>query len=103
MELKLKIEDFDYESAVDVLTPFLLEHLKREGGNPLLAKMLSGTPDMAKSAAKMILSHMSREKKDALLVRLLNENRASICRAIENYAANNNLHFRIMEAEASSD
>jgi len=103
MELKLKIEDFDYESAVDILAPLLLEHLKREGGNPLLAKMLSGTPDMAKNAAKIILSHMSREKKDALLVRLLNENRAAICRSIESFAASRNLHFRIMEAEASTD
>jgi len=103
MELKLKIEDIDYESAVDLLAPLLIEYLRKEGGNPLLAKMLSGSPEMAKSAVKTILAHMPREKKDAMLVRLLNDNRAAICKAIEAFAASKKLHFRIMDAKASSE
>ena len=64
--------------------------------------MLSGPPAMAKNAAKTILSHLPQEKKDALLVRLLNENRNAICKALESYAAEKHLYFHITGASASS-
>ena len=73
IELKILLDEVDYRSLSEVLIPALAESMAKDGG--VLGGMLSQNKELAASMARTVLDKMPQEKKDELLVQLLNRNR----------------------------
>ena len=89
IELKILLDEVDYRSLSEVLIPALAESIAKDGG--VLGGMLSQNKELAASMARTVLDKMPQEKKDELLVQLLNRNRDKL---LEKYA-----HFKNVLAQ----
>ena len=67
IELKILIDEIDYDSVADFLVPLLVEKLKKEDKTGLFGSMLSGNSAMASNMARSLLKKMPQEKKDELV------------------------------------
>ena len=76
IELKLLVDEVDYDSLAEMLLPLVQDKLRDSGG--MLGGMLSGSPEMAAAMARRALRAMSQEKKDELLVQLVMKNRGTL-------------------------
>ena len=70
IELKILVDEIDYPSLTDALLPLLAESMK-DGRGGILGDVLARNPDTAVSMARTVLSKMSEEKKEELLMQLL--------------------------------
>ena len=84
IELKLLVEEIDYESLSDTLVPLLVGSMK---GSGILGDVLAGNSDLAVSMARSLLRRMPEEKKNELLLQLLEKNNAKVLEALEREAA----------------
>ena len=75
LELKILIDDIDYNSVTELLVPLLAEKLEKDGKGGILGNVLAGNTNMAVSMARTLLNTMSQEKKDELVVQLVTKNR----------------------------
>ena len=73
LELRILVDDIDYDSIAEYLIPAVAEKLRREEKGGILGNVLAGNPDMAASVARTVLGTMSQEQKDQLLVQLVTE------------------------------
>lgn len=71
LELRILVDDIDYDSIAEYLIPAVAEKLRREEKGGILGNVLAGNPDMAASVARTVLGTMSQEQKDQLLVQLV--------------------------------
>jgi len=74
IELKILLDEVDYRSLSEVLIPALAESMAKDGG--VLGGMLSQNKELAASMARTVLDKMPQEKKDELLVQLLDSRHA---------------------------
>ena len=64
IELKILIDEIDYDSVADFLVPLLVEKLKKEDRTGLFGSVLSGNSAMASNMARGLLGpHCRREKR----------------------------------------
>lgn len=96
IELKLTLDELDYDALVDRFLPVLTEHL-RASGNPVGMLLSNG---MSASMAKGILHGLSKEKKEQLAVDLLNGNKSKIIAALEHAAGQQGFQLHICDARA---
>ena len=75
IELKILIDEIDYDSVADFLVPLLVEKRKKEDRTGLFGSVLSGNSAMASNMARGLLEKLPQEKKDELVVQLLTKNR----------------------------
>lgn len=75
LELKILIDDIDYNSVTELLVPLLAEKLEKDGKGGILGNVLAGNTNMAVSMARTLLNTMPQEKKDELVVQLVTKNR----------------------------
>lgn len=71
LELRILVDDIDYDSIAEYLIPAVAERLRREEKGGILGNVLAGNPDVAASVARTVLGTMSQEQKDQLLVQLV--------------------------------
>ena len=94
IELKILLDDIDYQSLADVLVPLLAASMKNGKGG-ILGDVLAKNPDTAVSMARTILSKMPQEKKDELLLQLVDKYRDKLLQAGENALARQNIHLKL--------
>ena len=78
LELRILVDDIDYDSIAEYLIPAVVEKLRREEKGGILGNVLAGNPDVAASVARTVLGTMSQEQKDQLLVQLVTKNREKL-------------------------
>ena len=78
IELKVLIDDLNYDSIAEYLIPALAESMARDQKGGILGGVLANNPDMLTSMARTLLGTLSQEKRDELLVQLLNKNREKL-------------------------
>ena len=78
IELKILVDDLDYDSVAEFLVPALVESMAKDQKSGLLGGVLSGNSDMLTSVARTLLHTMSQDKRDELLVQLINKNRDNL-------------------------
>ena len=74
LELRILVDNIDYDSIAEYLIPVVAEKLRREDKGGILGSVLAGNPDMART----LLGAMSQEQKDRLLVQLVTKNREKL-------------------------
>lgn len=100
IEIKIMIDDIDYDTAADVLLPIFAEQFVNGNDNPMLKQLFSGGQRLSASAAKSFISIMPQRKKDELVVRYLNANKEKISEQLMQYGAKNNVKLTIKNIES---
>ena len=75
IELKILVDNIDYDSLADVLVPLVTEKMKDGEKGGILGGILAKNPAAATAMAHTLLKTMSQEKKDELLVELAAKHR----------------------------
>lgn len=87
------IQDIDYTSAVEILSPFYKEtYLSKLEKTP---KFLRTTGSLAKTAVKLALIALPQKKKDALSVEAVNACSRKIASALEEYIQSQKIQLSI--------
>ena len=94
IELKLLVDEVDYDSLAKTLLPLVQDKLRDSGG------MLSGSPEMAAAMARRALRAMSQEKKDELLVQLVMKNRGTLLQKGGELAEKNGIKLHLYDVSA---
>ena len=92
IELKILIDEIDYDSVADFLVPLLVEKLKKEDRTGLFGSVLSGNSGL--------LEKLPQEKKDELVVQLLTKNRDKLLETGRTAAAKNGIRLQICDVSA---
>ena len=96
LELKILIDDVDYNSLTELLVPLLAEKLEKDGRGGILGGILAGNQDMAVGMARTLLNTMPQEKKDELVVQLLTRNRDKLLQKGRELAAKNGVRLQLL-------
>ena len=97
LELKILIDDIDYNSVTELLVPLLAEKLEKDGKGGILGNVLAGNTNMAVSMARTLLNTMPQEKKDELVVQLVTKNRDKLLQKGGELAAKNGVRLRLCD------
>ena len=101
LELKILIDDIDYNSVTELLVPLLAEKLEKDGkGGGILGNVLAGNTNMAVSMARTLLNTMPQEKKDELVVQLVTKNRDKLLQKGGELAAKNGVRLQLCDVAA---
>ena len=100
IELKILVDDIDYNSLTKLLVPLLAEKLEKDGKGGILGGVLSGNRDMAVSMARTLLNTMPQAKKDELVVQLINKNRDKLLQKGRAGAAKNGVRLQVCDVAA---
>ena len=100
IELKILIDEIDYDSVADFLVPLMVEKLKKEDRTGLFGSVLSGSSAMASNMARGLLEKLPQEKKDELVVQLLTKNRDKLLETGRTAAAKNGIRLQICDVSA---
>ena len=100
IELKILIDEIDYDSVADFLVPLLVEKLKKEDRTGLFGSVFSGNSAMASNMARGLLEKLPQEKKDELVVQLLPKNRDKLLETGRTAAAKNGIRLQICDVSA---
>ena len=100
LELKILIDDVDYNSLAELLVPLLAEKLEKDGKGGILGGVLAGNPEMAVSMARTLLNAMPQEKKDELVVQLITKNREKLLQKGRELAARNGVRLQLCDVAA---
>ncbi len=100
IEVKLNIQDVDYDAAVEVLMPVLLERLSHSS-NTLVSSLLGRATGLSATAAKAALEVLPKSVKDELSATCLNHYSTEIAQAISNLAAQKGIRLRIDAVEVA--
>lgn len=96
LEIRAVIDDLDYDSLADFLVPILAEKLEEKGGfRALIAK----NKDALSGVAKQLLSSMSQEKKDELLLQLLCEKKGLLLAKANDAVAHRGIRAKVLDLE----
>ena len=100
LELKILIDDIDYNSVTELLVPLLAEKLEKDGKGGILGNVLAGNTNMAVSMARTLLNTMPQEKKDELVVQLVTKNRDKLLQKGRELAARHGVHLQLCDVAA---
>ena len=99
IEIKIKIDEVDYDSAVSTLIPMLLK--KQARNNPIfeVLKKIEGLPV---GAAKAALKVLPRDTKDELAVACLNNYSENISKELVKLLGKNGIRLKVQGIHVSS-
>ncbi len=100
IELKILVDDIDYNSLTELLVPLLAEKLEKDSKGGILGGVLSGNRGMAVSMARTLLNTMPQAKKDELVVQLINKNRDKLLQKGRALAAKNGVRLQLCDVAA---
>ena len=100
IELKILIDELDYDSVAEFLIPALAESMAKEQKGGVLGGVLAGNAEMLTGMARTLLHTMSRDKQDELLVQLVNKNRAKLLEKGAKAAADKGIRVQLCDVSA---
>ena len=100
LELRILVDNIDYDSVAEYLIPVVAEKLRREDKGGILGSVLAGNPDMAAGMARTLLGAMSQEQKDRLLVQLVTKNRGTLLQKGGELAEKNGIKLHLYDVSA---
>lgn len=97
-ELRIVVDDIDYENAADGLIPLLAQQLEKENSNPLTRAFVSSKNAVA-GAIKAILRMMTQKQKDELVIKCFESNKQKLITAVEREAQKRNVEIKIKDTK----
>ena len=99
IELKLKIDNVDYDSLADILAPALKDRIE-SSEFPAWARLLFLAGGMDGSAFKKILSRVPSDAIDEFVVKLINDKSGQAAKMIEDMAASKGINIKVSDVSA---
>ena len=100
LELKILIDELDYDSVAELLVPALAESMAQDRKSGILGGVLSNNQEMLSSMARTLLHTMSQDKRDELLVQLINKNRDKLLEKGRAAAAQKGVQVKLCDVTA---
>lgn len=100
LELKILIDELDYDSVAELLVPALAESMAQDRKSGILGGVLSNNQEMLTSMARTLLHTMSQDKRDELLVQLINKNRDKLLEKGRAVAAQKGVQVKLCDVTA---
>lgn len=101
VELKIQLDEINYEEIVQQLLPFALEKLSGNFGNGKLGPILGVVSKLPPKAAAGMLAALPQDTKDELAVLLLNLKKDSIMEAAGRYAESKHISLKIRDVQVT--
>ena len=99
IEIKIAIDEVDYEGALETLYPVLAEYLSEKTENSLLAGILSRTKGFPVKAVKAGLKTLPQDTKDELAVLCLNHYKEKIVDSLVNILGKHGILLKVLDME----
>lgn len=93
IEVRMLIDSIDYDSVAEMLVPLLAENLEQKGG--LMGKLAGSKKEFVTNAARKMLGKMSQEKKDEMVVDLLNKKHEMLIEKLSDLATSKGVKAKI--------
>ena len=100
IEIKMTVDDVDYEEILETLYPLLEERLYNKIENPLLAGLLSKMKGLPVVTIKAMLKTLPQKTKDELVVLCLNYYKENIVRMLTDTLERHGIPLNIQDMEA---
>ena len=100
IEIKMTVDDVDYEEILETLYPLLEERLYNKIENPLLAGLLSKMKGLPMVTIKAMLKTLPQKTKDELVVLCLNYYKENIVRMLTDTLERHGSPLNIQDMEA---
>ena len=100
IEIKMTVDDVDYEEILETLYPLLEERLYNKIENPLLAGLLSKMKGLPMVTIKAMLKTLPQKTKDELVVLCLNYYKENIVRMLTDTLEGHGIPLNIQDMEA---
>ena len=96
IELRVLIDEIDYDSLVDLLVPLAAEKLEEKGG---FLALLGHNKDGLTGMARHMLKTMSQEKRDEFVLQLLKDKKGLILRKANEKAAQTGVGVKVLDLD----
>ncbi len=100
IELKVLIDNLDYDSIAEFLIPALAESMAKDQKGGILGGVLAQNPEVMTSMARTLLGTLTQEKRDELLVQLVNKNREKLLQKATKAAADKGIQVKLCDLTA---
>ena len=100
IEIKMTVDDVDYEEILETLYPLLEERLYNKIENPLLAGLLSKMKGLPMVTIKAMQKTLPQKTKDELVVLCLNYYKENIVRMLTDTLERHGIPLNIQDMEA---
>ena len=100
IEIKMTVDDVDYEEILETLYPLLEARLYNKIENPLLAGLLSKMKGLPMVTIKAMLKTLPQKTKDELVVLCLNYYKENIVRMLTDTLERHGIPLNIQDMEA---
>lgn len=98
IELRILLDDIDYDALAELLLPLAAQTLVEKGG---LWAMLGRNQEGMTGVARQLLKTMSQEKRDDFLLQLLQEKKSVLLDKANEKAAEREVGIRILDMSAA--
>ena len=98
IEVRILLDDIDYDALAELLLPLIAEKLEEKGG---FMALLGRNKDGMAGVARHLLKTMSQEKRDEFLLQLLQEKKTLVLKKANEKAAQLRTGVRIADISAS--
>ena len=100
IELKMLIDDMDYEALISRFLPQVIEKADPSELEPW-ARLLILSKGLNASTISKIMSRLPQEKRDELAARYINKNRAKLAETLTKKASERGLRVHIRDVQAT--
>ena len=98
IEVRILLDDIDYDALAELLLPLIAEKLEEKGG---FMALLGRNKDGMAGVARHLLKTMSQEKRDEFLLQLLQEKKSLVLKKANEKAAQLRTGVRIADISAN--
>lgn len=102
IEIKIEIDDFNYESAAEEFLPIITENIANHEEAGFVIKMLGKNSSLSAKAAKAALSILPQNTKDEIAVAIIKKYQDEIKRNLMDFATKKGISFQINDLQISS-
>ncbi len=96
-EIRVVVDEVDYNKLVDFLLPIIADSLEAKGG---VLSIIAKNRNSLSGFVKQTLDSMPQEKKNEFLLQLFNEKRELVLSKINEKAAKENLGVKLLDIDA---
>ena len=94
LEIRVLVDDIDYDSVVELLAPLAAEKMEAKGG---VLGLLGRNSESLTGIVRQVLKSMSQEKKDEFLLQLLEEKKDTVLGKANKVAAKTGVGVKVLD------
>lgn len=99
MEIRISVDNIDYDALAEIMMPMLLEHFSNDKDD-VMTRLLLLSQGFTEATVRKILSKMPQQKKDELMIKLINNNKPKIIKGLTGMAAGQGIHLSVTDVDA---